>query len=112
MRLTTARYYTPSGISIQAKGISPDIKVEVAKIEPIDFGIVREEDIRGALDKNDQNIIDEKGDNTSVSSDQRDETSLGSEIDITEKTQDEIDFQLSRALDLIRGASVFNNLKK
>ena len=112
MRLTTARYYTPSGISIQAKGISPDIKVEVAKIEPIDFGIVREEDIRGALDKNDQNIIDEKGDNTSVTSDQRDETSLGSEIDITEKTQDEIDFQLSRALDLIRGASVFNNLKK
>ena len=112
MRLTTARYYTPSGISIQAKGISPDIMVEVAKIEPIDFGIVREEDIRGALDKNDQNIIDEKGDNTSVSSDQRDETSLGSEIDITEKTQDEIDFQLSRALDLIRGASVFNNLKK
>ena len=112
MRLTTARYYTPSGISIQAKGISPDIKVEVAKIEPIDFGIVREEDIRGALDKNDQNIIDEKGDNISVSSDQRDETSLGSEIDITEKTQDEIDFQLSRALDLIRGASVFNNLKK
>ena len=112
MRLTTARYYTPSGISIQAKGISPDIKVEVAKIEPIDFGIVREEDIRGALDKNDQDIIDEKDDNTSVSSDQRDETSLGSEIDITEKTQDEIDFQLSRALDLIRGASVFNNLKK
>ena len=112
MRLTTARYYTPSGISIQAKGISPDIKVEVAKIEPIDFGIVREEDIRGALDKNDQDIIDEKGDNTSVTSDQRDETSLGSEIDITEKTQDEIDFQLSRALDLIRGASVFNNLKK
>ena len=112
MRLTTARYYTPSGISIQAKGISPDIKVEVAKIEPIDFGIVREEDIRGALDKNDQNIIDGKGDNTSVSSDQRDETSLGSEIDITKKTQDEIDFQLSRALDLIRGASVFNNLKK
>ena len=112
MRLTTARYYTPSGISIQAKGISPDIKVEVAKIEPIDFGIVREEDIRGALDKNDQDIIDEKGDNTSVTFDQRDETSLGSEIDITEKTQDEIDFQLSRALDLIRGASVFNNLKK
>ena len=112
MRLTTARYYTPSGISIQAKGISPDIKVEVAKIEPIDFGIVREEDIRGALDKNDQDINDEKGDNNSVSSDQRDETSLGSEIDITEKTQDEIDFQLSRALDLIRGASVFNNLKK
>ena len=33
MRLTTARYYTPSGRSIQAKGIDPDIVVEAAKIE-------------------------------------------------------------------------------
>src|SRR5215813_7725468 len=32
MRLTTARYYTPSGRSIQAKGIDPDIVVEAAKI--------------------------------------------------------------------------------
>src|SRR5262250_2508573 len=33
MRLTTARYYTPSGRSTQAKGIDPDIVVEAAKIE-------------------------------------------------------------------------------
>ena len=33
MRLTTARYYTPSGRSIQAKGIEPDIVVDAAKIE-------------------------------------------------------------------------------
>jgi carboxyl-terminal processing protease len=33
MRLTTARYYTPSGRSIQAKGIDPDIVVEAAKID-------------------------------------------------------------------------------
>src|SRR3954452_16603688 len=33
MRLTTARYYTPSGRSIQAKGIDPDVVVEAAKIE-------------------------------------------------------------------------------
>ena len=104
MRLTTARYYTPSGISIQAKGISPDIEVKVAKIEPIDFGIVREEDIKGALDKNQDNTSDELSEN--------EETSLGKEIDISEASQDEIDFQLSRALDLIRGASVFSNLKK
>ena len=35
MRLTTARYYTPSGRSIQAKGIEPDIVVEPAKIEKV-----------------------------------------------------------------------------
>ena len=40
------------------------------------------------------------------------ETSLGDSLDVSEKRQDEIDFQLSRALDLIRGASVFNSLKK
>src|SRR5580704_1298173 len=33
MRLTTARYYTPSGRSIQAKGIDPDIVVDAAKID-------------------------------------------------------------------------------
>ena len=112
MRLTTARYYTPSGISIQAKGISPDIEVKVAKIEPIDFGIVREEDIRGALDKKEKENSTDIDDNVTDISETSKETSLGSELDVTEKTQDEIDFQLSRALDLIRGASVFSNLKK
>jgi len=116
MRLTTARYYTPSGISIQAKGISPDIEVEVAKIEPIDFGIVREEDIRGALDKNQEddkaNKIADNEDNISETLSNDNETSLGDSLDVSEKRQDEIDFQLSRALDLIRGASVFNSLKK
>ena len=40
MRLTTARYYTPSGRSIQAKGIEPDVEVHPAKIEEIknEFG--------------------------------------------------------------------------
>ncbi len=35
MRLTTARYYTPSGRSIQAKGIEPDVEVHPAKVEEI-----------------------------------------------------------------------------
>ena len=50
MRLTTARYFTPSGISIQAKGITPDIEVALARIEELEGGITREEDLRGALD--------------------------------------------------------------
>ena len=36
MRLTTARYYTPSGRSIQAKGIDPDIEVEQARLEEVE----------------------------------------------------------------------------
>ncbi len=51
MRLTTARYYTPSGRSIQAEGIVPDIIVEQSKIEAIaPRGVsFREADLRGAL---------------------------------------------------------------
>ncbi|HEX2114504.1 MAG TPA: S41 family peptidase, partial [Alphaproteobacteria bacterium] len=50
IRLTTARYFTPSGRSIQAQGIEPDIVVEPARIEKIDQPRSRREaDLRGAL---------------------------------------------------------------
>ena len=49
MRLTTARYYTPSGRSIQATGIEPDILVEPAKIEALKITGISESDLRGAL---------------------------------------------------------------
>src|SRR5271155_1215151 len=50
MRLTTARYFTPSGRSIQAKGIDPDIVVEPAKIEKIGGPErLHEADLKGAL---------------------------------------------------------------
>ena len=89
MRLTTARYYTPSGVSIQAKGISPDIEVELARIETVDQGLRREEDLRGALDSSDN------------------DTAEGAE---EEFDQSEIDFQLARAIDLLRGMRIFGQL--
>jgi len=50
IRLTTARYYTPSGRSIQALGIDPDIVVAQARIEPLETSEGRHEaDLRGAL---------------------------------------------------------------
>ncbi|MEK9849065.1 MAG: S41 family peptidase [Candidatus Puniceispirillum sp.] len=95
MRLTTARYYTPSGISIQAKGITPDVEVALARIEELDTGNIREENLRGALDKS-------KG---AKDSNSQKEGSAGSP---DTKPQDEIDYQLARALDLIRGVAIFN----
>ena len=54
IRLTTARYYTPSGRSIQAKGIDPDIVVEQAKIERLSaFERRGEVDLRGHLENPD-----------------------------------------------------------
>ena len=55
MRLTTARYYTPSGRSIQATGIEPDIVVQQAKVETLKSGSKRREvDLRGALKNTDE----------------------------------------------------------
>jgi carboxyl-terminal processing protease len=54
IRLTTALYYTPSGISIQGTGIEPDVMVEPAKIEQVvTVGRIHEADLRGALTNTD-----------------------------------------------------------
>ena len=95
MRLTTARYYTPSGISIQATGISPDIQVALARIETLDSGDTREEDLKGALDNGKEG-----------------EPANAKNADVTPATdQSKIDYQLARALDLIRGVSIFTNVE-
>ena len=96
MRLTTARYFTPSGISIQAKGIEPDIIVEAGAT---DFkkpknNNRREENLRGALDKN------KKSKETEIVSD--------SEKPLTPLEKLLQDNQISRAVDMIRGISLFN----
>ena len=52
IRLTTARYFTPSGKSIQAKGIDPDIFVPQSKLEVIENNNSRKEaNLRGHLDE-------------------------------------------------------------
>ena len=98
IRLTTARYYTPSGVSIQAKGITPDIEVALARIEKLEGGITREEDLRGALDNGKE--INEG--NTQQNAEDK-------SVKPSKTDQSKVDYQLARALDLIRGVSIFNN---
>ena len=99
MRLTTARYYTPSGRSIQATGIEPDIFVEAGTIEiASDLDRRREGDLRGSLDS-------EGGDSEANNgSENIDDQGLDAE---REKTL--LDYQLQRALDLIRGVALFED---
>ena len=60
LRMTTAKYFTPSGKSIQKKGIDPDIIVEQAKVEKVDRkNGNRESDLQGALD-NPANDLEKK----------------------------------------------------
>ena len=92
MRLTTARYYTPSGRSIQGTGIDPDIVVEQARIEKVETGPQRREaDLRGALDNGNGNGAPD-AESTKPS----------------KPAAQKQDFQLSRALDLLRGLAFFN----
>ena len=49
MRLTTARYYTPSGRSIQGLGIAPDVEVQESRVDGPHFGPEREADLNRAL---------------------------------------------------------------
>ncbi len=93
MRLTTAKYYTPSGNSIQATGIIPDIEVKQANIEEFDQNIDRREsDLKGHLSNpNEENSNDNLDNNVSNSE------------------NDSIDYQLYRALDLLEGITLYNN---
>jgi len=98
IRLTTARYYTPAGRSIQALGIDPDIRVETARIEVVDEGERHEADLRNVL-TNPQNGEPEDGttEDGAASADAEAGTpDVGLE-----------DYQLARALDLLRGIAFY-----
>jgi carboxyl-terminal processing protease len=90
MRLTTARYYTPSGRSIQAKGIDPDIVVEAAKIEH-------------APAKDDKTATADKTDDKPKTDDAAAQSSVDPSIIGTPD-----DYQLARAVDMLRGIALFN----
>ncbi len=98
MRLTTARYYTPSGRSIQALGIEPDILVErrtIAEAEEPDPRFTRSEaDLRGSLE---QMMTDEEREQWEAERARHEATAqLRSE-----------DLQLAYALDLLTGLAVY-----
>jgi carboxyl-terminal processing protease len=115
MRLTTARYFTPSGRSIQAKGIDPDIVVEPAKVEKITTRQrTREADLRGALEnpaKNgeDKTPAEKSDDATKPAKPDASVPPTKSKQPKAKKTKAKTpdDYQLARALDLLRGLSLY-----
>lgn len=100
IKLTTQRYYTPSGRSIQQLGINPDILVERAKVELLERVTNRTEaSLRGSLQNDQVPEENETGDADA----NKDEDS----VDTPEITTDVDDYQLARAIDLIRGISLY-----
>ena len=102
IKLTTQRYYTPSGTAIQAKGIVPDIEVAQARVEVFEGNARRERheaDLRGALN-NDQSSTNKDKPNAKDGEDKADPAA---------RTQKRVDYQLARALDLLRGLALYRN---
>jgi carboxyl-terminal processing protease len=94
LRLTTAKYYTPNGTSIQARGIVPDIEVQQSEIKEVqEFDHFREKDLKNHF-------------NTESNADQSAHAEATSLDEETRK-----DFQLMRALDLLKGWRIFQGLK-
>jgi len=99
MKLTTARYYTPSGRSIQALGIEPDILVEERKIAETEAEADRrtrsEADLRGSfeneLSDDERRLLEEERDRHEAAARLRQE-----------------DFQLAYALDLLAGLAIYD----
>ncbi len=112
IRLTTARYYTPSGVSIQAKGIEPDIKVEQAKLEPIKPNAsFSEENLPGHLindqSKDDDGAAADKKDSKKDDKKDKKDKKDAKKDDKKDGKDGAADYQLSRALDLIRALSIY-----
>ncbi len=92
MRLTTSLYYTPSGRSIQAKGIDPDILVEQARLETVTSRTRRNE---ASLPNH-------------IVTGQDDDSADGGDAQAAAAADERpFDFQLARAVDLLRGISLF-----
>lgn len=100
MRLTTARYYTPSGRSIQALGVSPDILVE----QPLRQPAATEDEAEGPRRRTEADLRGSLN-NDSLTEDEirqiEDEREAAAEA---AKLREE-DFQLSYAVDLLKGLS-------
>jgi carboxyl-terminal processing protease len=113
IRLTTARYYTPSGRSIQGTGIDPDIVVEAAKIEPVArASVLREADLPHAL----KNLQEEPGGSPgapppNVPPGTTPAEDRGGEAAASPILGTAADYQLVRAADLLKGVKAYRALR-
>lgn len=111
LRLTTARYYTPKGRSIQAKGITPDITVEAVELPKTagkkDALHLREKDLENHFEGEDK---------TKNSDAKKDEKKNENKDEKSEKVPQKLeemlksDYQVLRALDLLKGWELIKSM--
>jgi carboxyl-terminal processing protease len=105
LRLTTARYFTPKGRSIQAKGITPDIiveRLELPKESGKKDGFLREKDL--------ENHFEVPGESREPKKDSKPEDKK--EKPVSAKPEDNLknDYQVMRALDLLKGWEILKKM--
>ncbi len=102
VKITTARYFTPNGRSIQAKGIVPDIELKTLRLPASDTNgrkSFSENDLSGHLSNPDDETLD--GEQSDTSEDKENIQDLA-----------EVDFQLYEALNLLKGMNILNQVVK
>ncbi|MBE6455788.1 MAG: S41 family peptidase [Alphaproteobacteria bacterium] len=110
IKMTTARYYTPTGRSIQATGIEPDVVIPRAKLEELPvlkgFG---EGDLPGAIAAEEgKKAKDVKKQKTSKKENKKEKESS----DSADSEKEKQDYQLDRAIDILRGIAIYHHRKE
>ena len=97
LKLTTARYYTPNGRSIQAEGITPDIELERVKVASVKGSIkpLKEADLSGHLGNGNGDADENKDDSDK-------DASAGEKREAMIKD----DYSLYEALNLLKGIAI------
>lgn len=102
VKLTTARYFTPSGRSIQAEGIEPDVTLARVKLEALGkIESIKEADLSGHLTNGNQQGKQDEGDKTGKQPSNKD----GESANDTEMR----DYPLHEALNLLKGVSILKS---
>lgn len=108
LRLTTARYYTPNGRSIQAKGITPDIVVErlemPKEVDRRDTLHLREKDLENHFESEDKDA--QKG----IRKETKPEEKKDKLVSLKPEDNLNSDYQVMRALDLLKGWDILKKL--
>ena len=119
LKLTIARYYTPSGRSIQAKGIEPDIIVkrrfvDKENVEDVSEGLIKEKDLKNHLE-----AVPENGQEKKIEESEKEKKHKKQSIEKTKFMYGQLkpeqlltDNQVTRALDILLSYEIFKDVQK
>ena len=116
LKLTIARYYTPNGRSIQAKGIEPDIFLKHRVLDPAESsgkedGLLKEKDLENHLEAEPNKSRDEEEDNEKKKQEKSRMQEVEFRVGPLKPEALQSDNQVMRALELLEGYDIFKNFK-